>query len=103
MTGTPRIALIAGTIPGRTAPGPHRADGARPANIVAGEARRRPPGILKIPGAVAIAAQPYVIGYFAKISPTRLNAFSVAACGVMPPWMMSIQPAINVCSLWTWA
>ena len=33
------------------------------------------------------------IGYFAKISSTRLNAFSAAACGVAPSFMISAQPA----------
>ena len=50
-----------------------------------------------------ISLQAWAMGYFAKISSTRLNAFSAAASGVMPPWMMSIQPCIQTCSFWTWA
>ena len=53
--------------------------------------------------ASAIPAQPCAIGYFAKISSTRLNAFSAAACGVIPPVMMSAQATAQTCSFWTWA
>jgi hypothetical protein len=45
-----------------------------------------------------ISLQAWAMGYFAKISSTRLNAFSAAASGVMPLWMMSIQPCIQTCS-----
>jgi len=48
-------------------------------------------------------AQLGAIGYLAKISSIRLNAFSAAACGVMPPWMISIQPWLQVCSFETCA
>ena len=44
-----------------------------------------------------------VIGYFTKISATRLSAFSAAACGTIPPWMMSVQPVIKMCSFWACA
>src|ERR1700730_540305 len=37
--------------------------------------------------------QDCTIGYFAKISSTRLNAFSTAACGVRPPLMTSARPS----------
>ena len=37
------------------------------------------------------------IGYFAKISSTRLDAFSTAACGVMPPLMTSAQAVGHTC------
>src|ERR1700758_2543788 len=37
------------------------------------------------------------IGYFAKISSTRLNAFSTAACGVRPPLMTSAQAVGHTC------
>src|SRR5713226_1783711 len=83
--------------------------GFRPAQPVAGTrppAARRPPARRGPPattGARGAAVQRYVIGYLAKISATRLNAFSAAACGVLPLWMMSIQPVIKVCSFWTWA
>jgi hypothetical protein len=43
------------------------------------------------------------IGYFAKISSIRLNALSAAASGVIPFWMMSIQPWLQTCSVWTCA
>jgi hypothetical protein len=42
-----------------------------------------------------------VIGYFAKISSTRLKAFSAAACGAIPPVMMSAQPIGQTCSFCT--
>ena len=42
------------------------------------------------------------IGYFAKISSTRLNAFSAAACGAMWPCMMSVQATLQTCSLRTY-
>src|SRR5262252_8944495 len=48
-------------------------------------------------------AQACVIGYFEKISSTRLNAFSAAACGAIPSFMMSTQPTAQTCSFWTWA
>src|SRR6202011_4498266 len=44
-----------------------------------------------------------VIGYFAKISSTRLNAFSAAACGVARSRMISDQAVGQTCSFWTWA
>jgi hypothetical protein len=43
------------------------------------------------------------IGYFAKISSIRLNAFSAAACGATPPMAISAQPVGKTCSFWTWA
>jgi hypothetical protein len=51
----------------------------------------------------AAPSQPCAIGYFANISSTRLNAFSAAARGVIPPIMMSAQPTAQTCSFWTWA
>jgi hypothetical protein len=53
--------------------------------------------------ASADPSQLEAIRYFAKISSTRLNAFSAAACGVIPPVMMSAQPTAQTCSFWTWA
>jgi hypothetical protein len=44
-----------------------------------------------------------VIGYFEKISSTRLNALSAAACGAIPSFIMSTQPTLQTCSFWTWA
>src|SRR5580704_1579192 len=41
--------------------------------------------------------QDCTIGYFAKISSTRLNAFSTAACGVRPPLMTSAQAIGHTC------
>ena len=43
------------------------------------------------------------MGYFAKISSIRLNAFSAAACGAIPSFMISIQAALQTCSFRTWA
>jgi hypothetical protein len=43
------------------------------------------------------------IGYFVKISSTRLKAFAAAACGSIPSIMMSVQPVLQTCSFWTWA
>src|SRR5262249_5241095 len=37
------------------------------------------------------------IGYFARISPIRLSAFSVAACGVIPSRMMSASATPQTC------
>ena len=48
-------------------------------------------------------AQACGIGYFAKISLIRLKAFSAAACGAIPSFMMSTQPTLHTCSFWTWA
>ena len=48
-------------------------------------------------------AQACGIGYFAKISSIRLKAFSAAACGAIPSFMMSTQPTLHTCSFWTWA
>src|ERR1700756_2454564 len=48
-------------------------------------------------------AQPCAIGYFAKISSTRLNVLSAAACGVIPPEMMSAQATAQTCSFCSWA
>jgi hypothetical protein len=39
----------------------------------------------------------YAIGYFAKISSIRLNAFSAAACAAAP-FMISAQAACQTCS-----
>ena len=61
------------------------------------------PGGLSDRPALHDVAQPCAIGYFAKISSTRLNAFSAAAWGVIPPIMMSAQPTAQTCSFWTWA
>jgi len=52
---------------------------------------------------VLYRAQACSIGYFAKISWIRLNAFSAAACGAIPSFMMSTQPIAQTCSFWTWA
>ena len=38
------------------------------------------------------------IGYFVKISSTRLKAFAAAACGSIPSIMMSVQPVLQTCS-----
>jgi hypothetical protein len=38
------------------------------------------------------------IGYFAKIPSIRLNAFSAAAYGVVPPCTMSVQPVPQTCA-----
>lgn len=38
------------------------------------------------------------IGYFAKISSTRLKALSAAACGVAPSLMISAHAACQTCS-----
>ena len=51
----------------------------------------------------SLLSQLCAIGYFAKISSTRLNAFSAAAWGVNPPCMISAQAAPQTCSFWTWA
>src|SRR5438874_7613184 len=45
----------------------------------------------------------YAIGYFEKISSARLNAFSAASAGFIPPWMMSAQAVGQTCSFWSWA
>jgi hypothetical protein len=47
--------------------------------------------------------QAWAIGYFAKMSSIRLNAFSAAACGVIPPCMMLAHAVPQTCSFWTWA
>jgi hypothetical protein len=47
--------------------------------------------------------QPWTIGYFVKISSTRLKALSAAACGAMPPLMMSAQAVGQTCSFSTLA
>ena len=65
------------------------------ANFIAGRLRHR--------RALYDPSQLCAIGYFAKISSTRLNAFSAAACGVAPSFMISAQPACQTCSFWTWA
>ena len=46
-----------------------------------------------------IAAQPSAIGYFAKISSTRLNAFSAATCGATSFFMISAQAVWMVLSI----
>ena len=54
-------------------------------------------------GHLASSSQLGAIGYFEKISSTRLKAFSAAACGAIPPCMMSVQPTLQTCSFRTWA
>ena len=49
------------------------------------------------------AGQVCTIGYFAKISSTRLNAFSAATCGGTSFFMISAQPVCHTCSFWTCA
>jgi hypothetical protein len=51
----------------------------------------------------SIIAQLSAIGYFAKISSTRLNASSAATCGATSFFMISAQAACHTCSFWTWA
>jgi hypothetical protein len=46
-------------------------------------------------------AQPCAIGYFAKISSTRLNALSAAACGVSPSFMIATHALGKTRSFWT--
>jgi uncharacterized protein DUF1348 len=46
-------------------------------------------------------AQASSILCFAKISSTRLNAFSAAASGAIPPVMISVQPVLQTCSFCT--
>jgi hypothetical protein len=52
---------------------------------------------------VGYLSQLCAMGYFAKISSTRLNAISAATCGASPPCIMSVQPKLQTCSAWTWA
>jgi hypothetical protein len=44
-----------------------------------------------------IICQLSAIGYFARISPIRLSAFSAAACGVIPSRMMSASAPPQTC------
>ena len=48
-----------------------------------------------------IVYQVPTIGYFARIVPIRLSAFSAAACGVIPSRMTSASAAPQIC--WAFA
>jgi len=48
-----------------------------------------------------MVCQPSAIGYFARIAPIRLSAFSAAACGVMPSRITSPSAAPHNC--WAFA
>jgi hypothetical protein len=63
-----------------------------------------PPGPVRTRSGSRLAlAEPCAIGYFAKISSTRLNALSATACDVSPSFMIAVHALGKTRSFWTWA
>jgi hypothetical protein len=82
---------------------------ARPGHKAAGECSRtrsvaaHKRSLSPFTGSCRPAAQPSSIGYLAKIASVRLNALSIAACGVTPLLIVSRIARANTCSVETCA